>query len=279
MEALHSAQARPQHPQLSVDHTFARVPKTPKFNALRHGLYAEAILLPGDNVAEFRRGRENLFLTYQPQTVDEAELVESMAEFKWLRLRCRPLVAQYDGQAAAPEADAAGRVCEPDGHQRLHSAIDAMKNRQRIERLWNNARRALMEAQKLRRQGLVPGAARLPPGCYLDSSGEVVGLVIADTLPGGDARPTHDSLSGGDARPTMGNGAGEPESYSGPGVPARLGAGSAASDSGDCEIRNNLERAAADWKTTEPAPHRPLSGLRPPFPHLPGKGFSWTGSG
>ena len=267
MDVQAYAQSRPQHPQLSVDNTFARVPKTPKFNALKHGLYAEAILLPGDDVTEFRRSREDLFLTYRPQTVDEAELVESMAEFKWLRLRCRPLVAQYDGQAAAPEADAAGRVCEPDGHQRLHSAIDAMKNRQRIERLWNNARRALMEAQKLRRQGLVPGAARLPPGCYLDSSGEVVGPVIADTLPGGDARPT------------MGNGAGEPESYSGPGVPARLGAGSAASDSGDCEIRNNLERAAADWKTTEPAPHRPLSGLRPPFPHLPGKGFSWTGSG
>jgi hypothetical protein len=151
----------------------------PHLNATKHGLYSESILLPGDDASEYRRQRLALFRTYRPQTEDEAELVDTLAEFRWLRQRCRPVQARFDAHMAEPAADAAGRVCEPIAHQRLHSSMDATVHRQRIERLWHRARAKLLELQKLRRLGLIEGAVKLPPGCYLDSSGEVAGPVPA----------------------------------------------------------------------------------------------------
>src|SRR5262245_54202906 len=93
----------------------------PAFNALKHGYYAASILLPGDDATEFYRERRALFHNYRPQTVDEADLVETIAEHRWMLRRFLAVQAFFDGQAVTPELDAAGRIVEPIAHQRLHS--------------------------------------------------------------------------------------------------------------------------------------------------------------
>jgi hypothetical protein len=150
----------------------------PQLNALKHGLYSESILLPGDDADEFRRRCLALYRTYRPQTEDEAECIETMAECRWQLHRCRPLQARFDDQLTAPAVDAAGRVCEPVGHQRLHSSMDVTVHRQRIGRMLGRERSKLLELQKLRRLGLIEGAVKLTSGCYMDSSGEVIGPVV-----------------------------------------------------------------------------------------------------
>ncbi len=172
------AEVRPPHAQLLSTSTSTEMPTPPHLNALKHGLYSRAILLPGDDVAEFQRQRQALFHTYRPQTEDEAELVETLAESRWLRQRCRPVQARFDAHMIAPAVDAAGRLCEPVGHQRLHSSMDVTVHRQRIERMGHRARAKLVELQKLRRLGLIEGAVRLPAHCYMDSSGAVMGPVV-----------------------------------------------------------------------------------------------------
>jgi hypothetical protein len=153
-----------------------------RFNALKHGGYAEAILLPGDDAAAFRRDRRALFHNYRPQTQDEADLVEAMAEHRWVGRRFRLVQAWFDGQAVTPERDSAGRICEPIAHQRLHSGMDVTVHRQRIEKLWHRARAQLMLMQKQRRQGLVAGAVALPQDCYMETDGRVFGPVAQKVI-------------------------------------------------------------------------------------------------
>ena len=162
------------NPQPGVAFEAPTGPIPPRLNALKHGLRSEAILLPGDDGSEFRRRRLALFHTYLPQTEDEAECVETMAEMRWRLQRCRHVQAAYDAQVLALATDAAGRLSEPDGHQRLHSSMDCTVHQQRIDRMLCRARAKLVELQKLRRLGLVAWAAALPRGCYVDGSGAVL---------------------------------------------------------------------------------------------------------
>ena len=154
----------------------------PAFNALKHGFYAESIVLPGEDAAQFRHERRSLFHNYRPQTQDEADLVEAMAEHRWVGRRFRSVQAWFDEQAMTPETDSAGRIVEPIAHQRLHSGMDVTVQRQRIENLWHRARAKLVLMQKLRRQGLVAGAVALPKDCYMETDGRVFGPVAPQII-------------------------------------------------------------------------------------------------
>jgi hypothetical protein len=162
--------------------TSAETPDGAQWNAFKHGLYGNSILLPGDNVAEFLRERRALFHNYRPRTKDEADMVEAMAEHLWVCRRYRPAQARFDGQALTPAADAAGQICEPVGHQRLHSGMDVTVQRKRIENMWHRARAQLVLMQKLRRQGLVEGAVTLPQDCYMETDGRVFGPVMRPVI-------------------------------------------------------------------------------------------------
>ncbi len=54
-----------------------------RFNALRHGLRARAILLPGENAGEFHQLCADLESDWNPQTRTEQLLVEQMAVAQW----------------------------------------------------------------------------------------------------------------------------------------------------------------------------------------------------
>jgi hypothetical protein len=55
-------------------------------NALRHGLSSLHVVIPGENPAEFEELRESYLDLFQPSSIPELELAETMAAARW-RLR------------------------------------------------------------------------------------------------------------------------------------------------------------------------------------------------
>jgi hypothetical protein len=148
-------------PMMQSDGAALPLPVTggPHLNALKHGLRSSAILLPGDDAAEFHALRRELFHTYQPCTIDEADCVESMAGSKWRIARCRRRQAGYEAAletviAGSPD----GHLCEPDPHRWQHRSMDCVLEEMRLHRLMTRDRATLFELQRMRRNRLIDGA-------------------------------------------------------------------------------------------------------------------------
>lgn len=138
----------------------------PHLNALKHGLRSAALLLPGEDAAEFQRQRCALFHNYQPVTEDEAECVELMAQMRWLMRRCIAWQARVDKEMSALCDGPVEQLPEPDAHKRLHGTTDCMKHWQRLQRMLCKERSALWEMQRMRRLHLIPQAGQ--PASYLE---------------------------------------------------------------------------------------------------------------
>jgi hypothetical protein len=146
-------------PMMQSDRAALPVPGGPHLNALKHGLRSTAILLPGDDAAEFHALRRELFHTYQPCTVDEADCVDSMAGYKWRIARCQRRQVGYEAAFAAVIAGSpGGHLCEPDPHRWQHRSMDCGLEEQRLHRLMTRDRATLFELQRMRRNRLIDGA-------------------------------------------------------------------------------------------------------------------------
>ncbi|HKD06322.1 MAG TPA: hypothetical protein VKB79_10520 [Bryobacteraceae bacterium] len=62
-------------------------------NALRHGLVANTVLIPGESPEEFQRLLAGQILEFEPQTPNELMLVEAMVVAKWRQMRAWGLTA------------------------------------------------------------------------------------------------------------------------------------------------------------------------------------------
>ena len=60
-------------------------------NALKHGLTAQTVLLPGEDEAAYRKVCEGLFDEFEPETTSERELVQFLADTQWRLSRCSRL--------------------------------------------------------------------------------------------------------------------------------------------------------------------------------------------
>lgn len=60
-------------------------------NALRHGLFAESALLPGESVEEYRRLRLDYLATFHPRTVGELAAVNELIAAAWRLRRVRKI--------------------------------------------------------------------------------------------------------------------------------------------------------------------------------------------
>jgi hypothetical protein len=65
-----------------------------RFNALKHGLDAAALVLPGEDPAELAQLAEEFHAGYDPQGAVETELVEILVRSTWLRHRYFRIEAQ-----------------------------------------------------------------------------------------------------------------------------------------------------------------------------------------
>jgi hypothetical protein len=162
MNSLNEGQVRSQKQRLSMQSTQSQS-WPPSQNALKHGLRSDAILLPGDDGAEFGRLRHELFATYQPRTRDEAQCVETLAKCQWRTARYQRWQTVFDAQLDALLVGGPGaHVCEPDPHRWLHRSVDCLLQEGRLDRLMTRAREKLFLLQKLRRKNLVVGAIETP---------------------------------------------------------------------------------------------------------------------
>jgi hypothetical protein len=131
-------------------------------NALKHGLRSSAVLLPGEDAAEFARLRHDQFSTYHPRTRDEANCVEIMTKCYWRMARCERWRAVYqakhDTLLYGDLDGTVGQHCETDTHRWQHKALDCELEEGRLDYRMVRARRELLLLQQQRRQNLIPGA-------------------------------------------------------------------------------------------------------------------------
>jgi hypothetical protein len=135
------------------------------FNALKHGLRTDAILLPGEDPEAFQHLRHDLFRIYQPRTRDEALCVEDMASHRWRMARCQRRQAVYEekldllpGGSRSGERSGAHEHCDSDPHRWMHKSMDCELLEGRLDRRMTRTRDKLLDLQHLRRHNLIPGA-------------------------------------------------------------------------------------------------------------------------
>ena len=62
-------------------------------NALRHGLVANTVLIPGESAEDFQRLLAGQILEFEPETANELMLVEAMVVARWRQTRAWGLTA------------------------------------------------------------------------------------------------------------------------------------------------------------------------------------------
>ena len=75
-------------------------PRTPegkavsRFNAFKHGLHAESLVIPGEDPAELETLAQEYFEEYQPSTPTQRHYVQRLILCDWLRRRCLRIQAE-----------------------------------------------------------------------------------------------------------------------------------------------------------------------------------------
>jgi len=82
--------------------------REPRFNALRHGLTARAILLREEEVEDFEGLRTDLFLQWRPAGETECAQVYDMVDAQWRLMRCSPTEAELLETLRDPDAPVGG---------------------------------------------------------------------------------------------------------------------------------------------------------------------------
>jgi hypothetical protein len=94
-----------------------------RFNALKHGLAAELVVLPYEDVAEYHELRGALLTQYQPQNASETFLVDQVAQNWWRLNRSR----RYETGMLSklnPETGEGPSYQDLDHHRRYEAAIE-----------------------------------------------------------------------------------------------------------------------------------------------------------
>ena len=118
-------------------------PKTPEgksavsMNALRHGLRARSVLLPGEDPTEFHQFCDDLQVEWHPQSRTEQFYVEQMAVSQWKLTRMEVVEVNIFKDA--------------DGASKQFSLLDRLWQAQcRLERSFSRAQRELQRLQNSR---------------------------------------------------------------------------------------------------------------------------------
>jgi len=123
-----------------------------RFNAMKHGIDAASLVIPGEDPAELAQLAEDFQHEYRPQGATESVLVQTLLRSEWLKRRyfqieaqvMKALVQKQEDPAADPGiaflADAVG-----------HNAMGKLHRRQQAaQRDWNKALDQLLKIQAAR---------------------------------------------------------------------------------------------------------------------------------
>ncbi|QRN99152.1 hypothetical protein JRI60_09090 [Archangium violaceum] len=104
-----------QAAQAAINGVRSKGPKTPEgkvassLNALRHGLSAKQLLLPGEDADEYERHLDGYFVTFAPATLPEAVIVAQIGDTAWKLERLSKLES---GRTLASLEDALEKTLE-----------------------------------------------------------------------------------------------------------------------------------------------------------------------
>jgi hypothetical protein len=96
-----------------------------RFNALKSGIDAQSLVIPGEDAAELEAVAENYREQYQPENALEGFLVDEMVAADWQLRRLRKVEAQLWRQEAAAGGDLGEAYTRNTVLTRLHRRIDA----------------------------------------------------------------------------------------------------------------------------------------------------------
>ncbi|HYL73335.1 MAG TPA: hypothetical protein VEU96_03975 [Bryobacteraceae bacterium] len=147
--------------------------KRVSLNALRHGLTAQTIVMPEEDLAAYQRHAEQFFDQFQPKTPIETQLVQTIVESTWRLNRVAALETNILALGATRQAESI-RTEHPEAHAALATAAAfcehsrALANlsiqEHRISRRFDKALQQLREIQAERlahEQQQLCNAARL----------------------------------------------------------------------------------------------------------------------
>jgi hypothetical protein len=136
-----------------------------RFNALTHGLDAQAAVIPGEHAEDLAALTESYYALKAPVGPIESFLVDAMIECDWARRRLQraeaALISSFYGDLDFPTAYPLGAVLKQDAAAR--NALDKVARRQQTAlRNWHKAEEKLYHLQETRLQDGVPELAPAP---------------------------------------------------------------------------------------------------------------------
>lgn len=159
--------ANRRNAQLSTGPTTETGKKKASLNALRHGLTAQIVVLPGEDLAQYIKFASDFVQDLRPEGILETQLAQTLADYQWRLNRFRALEASLfalgheqnapklnvgDGPHAAEMQTALAAA------QSLRDNIDTLKilsiYELRLNRQFQNTLNQLRETQALRQQQL-----------------------------------------------------------------------------------------------------------------------------
>ena len=162
-----------------------------RFNAHKHGVYAQSFIIPGEDPAELEELSARYHRQFQPADPVEEELVDTLIQSAWRRRRLARIEAELFNHLLQEDADSENPSAHPLGAvYARHPEIDkVMRHREAAVRAWDRALRTLLRRRKEVSQALMPA------GSTLVSSGPVetkIGFVPKISAPAPQTSPRRD---------------------------------------------------------------------------------------
>jgi len=124
-----------------------------RFNALKHGIDARSLVIPGEDPAELAALAENYYQQCQPAGPIEAHLVDVLIRSDWQGRRYDRVEAQLIHQSLDPTVSPeAGLTLLFADIAKNHPLQHLFRRRQSVQRDWFQAFRELQRLQKARRR-------------------------------------------------------------------------------------------------------------------------------
>ena len=124
-----------------------------RFNALKHGIDARSLVIPGEDPAELAALAENYYRQCQPDGPIEAHLVDVLIRSDWQGRRYDRVEAQLINQSVDPTVSPdAGLTLLFADVAKNHPLQHLFRRRQAAQRDWFQAFRELQRLQKARQQ-------------------------------------------------------------------------------------------------------------------------------
>ena len=146
-------------------------------NALRHGLYASTLILPGENPADFDRIRGYLQFLHQPEGPYEQDLVKELAILEWKRLRAELI----EGSLLIEHGDDPASVYLPE-----YQSVSRIQGRLRRDKLKISKDLHILQAARRKeaaRQAQAEPVAQAEPAVQAEPAAQAAPAEPAPTVP------------------------------------------------------------------------------------------------